>query len=269
MVGTSKEADRTQLSGIKFMDAIEKEISRELPRFLNGTEAGNSTEVDVFVTSNDADIIRESFRVYGSIYLVSFVIYCFLRRRFPKLFNIRSWVPEHECDLAKNEYGFLSWFWKVFQVEDDDIMEQCGLDALCFIRALRFGRRLSYIGCFVAMWLIPLYRTARECPETSYLSDPFVQISVTNLCSFSPRFIGTVLAAYIVFGYTMILLFEEFRWFTSYRHKFLSGRFPRNYTIYVSGIPNSYRSSTELFNYFQNCTKGAVVEAHITMNMPT
>jgi len=138
-------------------------------------DAGDET---VLVTSNDSEIIRETLRLYGSIFLACLVVYeLLLRKRYPRLFNIRSWVDEHKCALAQQEYPKpFSWMWQVFQVSDEVLMDNIGLDTLCFLRALKFGRKLTVLGCFNALWLIPVYLTAEESPETAYLEDPFVLI---------------------------------------------------------------------------------------------
>jgi len=64
----------------------------------------------------------------------------------------------------------------------------------------------------------------------------------------------------------MHIIFQEFKWYTRFRHRFLSRKVPRNYSCYVSGIPDEYRSSVKLKQYFQRCCAiGNVVEAHIAM----
>jgi hypothetical protein len=227
------------------------------------------TDDDDIVASNDSSIIRETLRLYGSFYLCCFLLYCVLRRRYPLLFNVRSWVPELECELAKREYGLFDWFWKVFGFTDEEIFKDCGMDAMCFLRALRMGRKLSLCGCFCAVWLIPLYATATESSETTYLNNTWDEISVSNLPSSSARFVATVLASYIVFFYSMYLLFHEFKWYTKWRHKFLAKPWSRNYAVYVSGIPLAFRSSSQLAEYFRQCSsKEAVIEAHVAMDTP-
>jgi len=46
---------------------------------------------------------------------------------------------------------------------------------------------------------------------------------------------AVAVAAYILFGSSMIFLWREFHWFTGMRARFLSQREPRNYAVYVSG----------------------------------
>lgn len=227
------------------------------------------TPVD-YVSSNDSSIIKETFRVYGSLYLFFFLMFCYVRPKFPKYYNIRSWVPELKCDLAVNQtYGVISWCWQVLSVPDDDLLKSCGMDALCFIRCLRFGAKLSLLGSVMASWLIPLYWTAEESEETKHLTDKFVLMSIASLPIKSPRFVGPVVAMYFIILYSMHLITKELKWFCCMRHKFLSQRVPRNYACYVSGIPSEYRSSYKLADYFQqNSGKASVLEAHVAMDIP-
>lgn len=225
---------------------------------------------DSDVTGN-SDIIKNTLRVYGSFYFASIVLFEFLRRRYPRLYNIRSWVPEQECELAKtNTYpGYFSWFWKVFQISDQEVFDQVGMDALCFLRALRFCRQISIVGVINAMWLLPIYRTAKESPETAEVTDGLDRFTLANLPASSMRFFATVLSAYILVLSTMYFLHKEFKWYTYWRHKFLSRRVPRNYAVYVYGIPREFRSSHKLATYFRNCSStSAVLEAHVAMDTP-
>jgi hypothetical protein len=93
--------------------------------------------------------------------------------------------------------------------------------------------------------------------------------SVANVSSGNHRIFSVVVAAYLTVFYTLHLLSKEYAWYTEMRHKFLSQRLLRNYTIYVSGIPPQYRNSFALREYFTNCSwNSAVVEAHIAMDIP-
>ncbi len=234
--------------------------------------ASPTANIEKFVNSNDSEIIASTFRIYGSLYLVFFLSFCYLRKRLPRYFNIRSWVPELKTDLATNtEYGFVSWTWKVFQFTDDDLIETCGMDALCFLRCLRLGSKLAMLGTLNSLWLIPLYLTAEEAEETQRLSDPFVLMSMANVPNNSPRSIGTVIAIYIIILTSMYLISKEYDWYIECRHKYLSQRQPRNYAIYVSGIPGDIQSSYALADYFRQSTSWSetVYEAHIAMDIPS
>lgn len=165
--------------------------------FLDFDDSGgglNATEGNDFTKGTDTQVLRDTLQVYGSLYVVLTALFCILRysSRYNRFFNIRSWVEELQCEIAKtSQYGFVSWMWQVFEIDEEDILEQCGMDGLCFIRILRLGRKLSLTGCFHACWLIPVYATAEESSETSYLTDRLVKITTSNLPSSSPRFLAT------------------------------------------------------------------------------
>jgi Late exocytosis, associated with Golgi transport len=166
----------------------------------NDTTLGDLTETledsaNLLVTSNDSQIIRQTLRLYGCIYLAMFLVFCYVRQKFPKLFNIRSWVEygDLKCDLAQTQtYGFISWTWKVFDVDDDQLLTSCGMDALCFLRCLRLGTKLSFVGCINAIWLIPTFYTAGGLKNIE--QDKFVLMSVANLKPSSPRFAAVVVS---------------------------------------------------------------------------
>jgi hypothetical protein len=226
-------------------------------------------KAQLLVTSNDSEIIRQTLRLYGSMYIAIFLVFCYVRRKFPKLYNVRSWVPELKCELAQQtSFGFFNWAWRVFQVTDEQLLTNCGMDAMCFLRCLRLGTKLSLIGCFNAIWLIPIYYTAGGITKIEE-EDTFVLMSVANLGPESPRFAAVVAAAYIMVIASLYLLSKEYNWYIQYRHKFLSLRTPRNFAVYVSGIPEVLQSDHALTDFFQRSRwTSTVLEANVAMNIP-
>ena len=107
----------------------------------------------------------------------------------------------------------------LFQFNDDEIAEHCGLDALCFLRTLEMGKKICLVGMLNSLWLIPLYATAESSPDTDKITDWVVRITVSHVPSGSARLVATVLAAYVAFGYTMYLILQEFEWFIGKRDK--------------------------------------------------
>lgn len=237
--------------------------------FLRQLDETNGTEDDdgVAGTGNDGQALRDTLRVYGSVFLVLFIIFVILRRLYPRHYNIRSWSPKiNKCELAEDQHGLIRWMWKLYFVKDDAILEQCGMDALCFLRILLFGFKLSLMGIANAVWLMPVYATCENADEAP---SALVRISTSYLPPGSNRFIATVIAAYVIFLFTFHLILKEFEWYTNFRHKFLKQKTPRNYAVYVTGIPDEYRSSFALKEYFRQCfSKEGVLEAHVAMAIP-
>lgn len=182
------------------------------------------------VDGNDSEVLWNTMLVYGGIFLILLIAFCFLRRRFPGTYNLRSWIEGNQTELAKDQHGFMSWMWKLSTIGDSEMLDECGMDALCFTRVLELGVKLSLFGALNACWLMPIYATAEESDETSYIGDPIVKITVSNVPSGSLRFVATVVAAYFIYFYTMYCILQEFKWFMIHRHQFLSKIRSRNYT---------------------------------------
>ena len=75
-----------------------------------------------------------------------------------------------------------------------------------YTRVLEFGVKLAAVGMCVAVFLIPVYFTAPTSVETEGITDSVVKMSTTNVPSGDLRFLATVLAAYVVFGYAMMVM---------------------------------------------------------------
>lgn len=171
----------------------------------NGTTTTTTATSDS--TFNDSQVLRNSIFLYGGLLVLILIYFGWARRQFPKLYNLRSWVTKIHTELADDQFGFLSWLWRVYMITDDEIMQECGLDAACFIRLIQMGFHLSMVGCFNALWLIPVYVTA----ATDASSDAVVKTTIANVAPGSERFYATVLGAYIFFGYAMYYILVRMR----------------------------------------------------------
>ena len=163
------------------------------------------------VDGNDSEVLLNTFLLYGGIFLIILIAFCYLRRRFPGAYNLRSWIEGNETELAKDQYGFISWMWKLSTIGDSEFLDECGMDALCFTRVLELGVKLSLFGSLNACWLMPVYATAEESTETDYINDPIVKLTVSHVPSGSLRFVATVIAAYFIYFYTMYCILQEFK----------------------------------------------------------
>jgi hypothetical protein len=163
------------------------------------------------VDGNDFQVLLNTCILYGGIFLFILIAFCYLRRRFPGAYNLRSWIEGNETELAKDQYGFISWMWKLSTIGDSEFLEEAGMDALCFTRVLELGVKLSLFGSLNALWLMPVYATAEESRETDYIKDPILKLTVSHVPSGSLRFVATVVAAYFIYIYTMYCILQEFK----------------------------------------------------------
>jgi hypothetical protein len=218
---------------------------------------------------NDAAILRNTFAVYGSIWLFVILFFSYIRQKWKKPYSIRHWVPEYHTILADNPFGCLSWIWHVYQVDDTTLMLECGMDATCLVRILRMGFRIACVGTFNAMWLMPLYKFSPPLKKDP-ITDRIAQFTVANVPEESERLLATVAASYILFGAIMYLIHHEFNWFIHLRHKFLALPLVRNYSVFVRNIPRAYCDNAGVELFFRECfTNHAVVhEAQLRVKTP-
>jgi Late exocytosis, associated with Golgi transport len=94
--------------------------------------------------------------------------------------------------------------WKINSYTDDEMLDYCGMDALCFLRILSMGYRICGIGVLNAVVLMPLYSTA----SSTITSDRIKKVSMSNVEVGSYRLVVSVLCAYLLFGYVMYLILE-------------------------------------------------------------
>eukprot|EP00961_Rhodomonas_salina_P223770 3025849-Rhodomonas_salina.2 len=224
---------------------------------------------------------------WGGVALIQFAAFCFLRNnpRFKKLYNVRDSVEKLRCSLASKDLGskwnLLAWIPAVLRATDDEIFEQVGLDGLCYTRVVHMGIKLSLLGCFVAVWLIPTYFTSpkvltiqkeggyiQEIPlSNANVTDFLDRMSMGNTYQGDPRMFAGVVAAYLMSVYGMMLLHQEYNWFIVQRHRWLERRAPENYSIYVDNIPPSLRSKTALREYFSVCLDD-ILEIQMVQKVP-
>ena len=170
------------------------------------TSAPTAVPVDDAANTDDSEVLRATFLLYGSVLLGVFVLFCFVRLKFPRPYNLRNWVEDLKTPIAANQFGFFSWLWQLNAITEDEILNDCGLDALCFLRVLRMGYKIAVVACFNAIWLLPVYATAPSDDETVDITDRVVKLTIAHVPVGSKRLVGTVIAAYILFGYVMYLI---------------------------------------------------------------
>ena len=196
----------------------------------------------------NTEILVGSLRVYGSFFVCIFPIYCYVRKRFKRVYAVRQWVDVIKSPLAADQFGYFSWIWRVYSFRTKDMVEEIGLDAVCFLRLMNVGLRLAIIGCLNSVWLFPVYLTAKDIEDED---DSVNKVSINVLPEGSNRFFATVVASYFFYGYAFYTLLKEFQWFITQRHSWLRKFNQRNYTVFVRNIPPAFRSNVLLREHFQ------------------
>lgn len=244
-------------------------LNRELQE--EETSAPSSEEEEPApVSPKDSQVLGISLAIYGSIFVVLWFLFCWLRLKYVKIYSIRGYVKDIKCKLATNQFGFFSWIWEVYDVNEKQIMDQCGFDSLCLVRILKWAVKVAVVGAVNALWLIPVYGSSEVSEQTAHISDYIASITVSNVPPQSGRLVATMLASYIFFGGTLYLLYLELdEWYPAMRFRFLAQPRARNYSVYVHGIPEEYKADYEVADYFQESFGlGRVQEAHVKLKTP-
>lgn len=75
------------------------------------------------------EVLFTSLEVYGSLFAVCFVLFLIGRWIYPQGYLILRNKGEH-TGLSQNTFGPLSWMYHVFRVDDEEILKDCGMDAV-------------------------------------------------------------------------------------------------------------------------------------------
>ena len=240
------------------MDALDDVDLLTSARFLQDEASPTSTPL------TDTEIVKQTCRVYGSIFLVVFLLFLFLRPRYPRIYNIKKSFPSLHSSLADDSFGAISWIWKVFSVSYEELAEHCGMDAMATIRLLEFGVKVSLVGVLNSVFLFPIYSLMGNSD-----TDPVTANSLGNLGQGSNGAYATTLAAYILFGAAMHFIDKDLEWFTSHRHAFLSKQTVQNYSIYLSGLTTDMQSKSAIREYFERClSKNSVADVQLALTIP-
>jgi len=209
------------------------------------------------------EVILTSLKVYGSVFAALFVVFLLGRQYYPKAYLILR-DSDEATELSKRTFGPISWMWKVFGVSDEEIFEECGMDAIVFIRTLRFGMRVAVVSALNGLYLFPVYATAGG--DMTQLES----VTLGNVPQSDPALLSATVACYVVYTFALYLLYREFAWFTAHRHKVFTYQRPDNYTVYVKFIPQHLRSNEALLDYFRSIFgHEAVLDAQIAYDIPS
>ena len=215
----------------------------------------------------DTEIVRQTCAIYVTIFALLFILFLVVRLRYPKIYNLKKSYPDLHVPIAENSFGSIDWMWKVFSINYEDISELCGMDAATTIRLLEMGVKLSLVGVFNSVFLIPVY--AFSGPNVVGEADPVKGVSLSNLEQGHNGMIATTVAAYIFFMSAMFFIEKEFEWFTSHRHAFLSKKRIENYTVFLSGLPPDMQTNESIREYFAKCfAHDAVADVHVALTIP-
>lgn len=92
------------------------------------------------------EYLVNALQVYGSFFVVAFPLFCIIRKQFPKTYAVRQWVPVIKTSIAENQFGYITWLWKLYSFSSDDLRANVGL-----------GKRSRHMGVLALLSLYKKY----------------------------------------------------------------------------------------------------------------
>ncbi|KAL3537660.1 hypothetical protein ACH5RR_001026 [Cinchona calisaya] len=135
----------------------------------------------------------------------------------------------------------LDWIRRAFRVTEEEILQQCGLDVLVFIRLIKFGINFFTVSCVVGLLvLLPLNYTGGE--KLFPRSHSMDSLTISNIRGGSNRLWVHFSCLCFVSCYGLYLLYKEYKnvWLKRSRQLHSLRHRPDQFTVLVREIPFCY-----------------------------
>ncbi|CAK4658568.1 hypothetical protein LEN26_018809 [Aphanomyces euteiches] len=225
------------------------------------TTATTSDELTLGVVDTNPDKpILYSMAIYLSVLIVAFVAFELVRPRLLYHFNCRAKDPKQFCPAAQKTYGFFGWILPVLSIHDDETIEFCGLDALVFLRFLRFGRHIALAGCILSCGLIPIYATAVPLSNDTSTDDLLTRYAMANMnVKLDPnRMWAPAIAGAFLLVVVLVYVRREWQVYLARRHGFLGLNGLQQYTVLIDDLPLVLRTKKALEKYLKQLFPGKI-----------
>ncbi|KAG6574571.1 Calcium permeable stress-gated cation channel 1 [Phytophthora cinnamomi] len=207
--------------------------------------------------------IQDGMRVYFVIGAIGWIAFEVGRVKLQRAFYCREDNPETtnatvaQCHSAK----VFAWLKLLFFTSDDDILEQCGMDTLFFLRFLRLCEKVTAVGILCSAANFPIYYYAKR--DTL---DPLYRMTLSHLDTNEMwRFWLTVVTMYLVSLTACFLLWKEYEEYIRRRHEFMSRKHTQQYSVVLNGLPPNLCTQQTLRNYLELLFPKSVLHVYVAL----
>eukprot|EP01147_Barroeca_monosierra_P009382 gene9382-1630_t len=206
-------------------------------------------ECNTQVFESETLTFLSSFALSISLAVIMLLLFCCLRTRLPHLYETRATEVENERNLAADKKPspyFFGWIMTTIKLTDNEIFEQCGMDALMY--TLLFRSLLFAFGvCFIPTMAIIIPVNMNGGVGQAGID----RLSVANVTDGSSglnaHFLLTILYSVAV----MTSLRYAYRKYSKFRHRYLTKAHPNNFTVLVRDIPDDVPDEASVTEYFK------------------
>lgn len=216
----------------------------------------------------------------SAITVVSVLVFDFLRKRVPSVFEARRTLNTNRTKLdyfgyrvsypGSPSYHPFGWLGPVARISLERVIDSHGLDTALYLRYLRTMIILFSILTMLSVFLLPTYYTStnKDLPKGDVERTVGVnKFSLANLKKDDPwRFWFTFTVELFISIITCYILTHEFEYYSAARKKYRSSKNPANYTILVQDIPQASFSEEAVRHYWDKIFPDQIARVYVVYN---
>ncbi|GMF11831.1 unnamed protein product [Phytophthora lilii] len=207
--------------------------------------------------------ILDGMRVYFVIGAVGWLAFELGRVKLQRAYYCREGKAETANGIVTrcHDAKVFGWLRLLFFTRDDDILEQCGMDTLFFLRFLRLCEKVTAVGILCSAANFPIYYYAKRDKL-----DALYRMTLSHLDTDEMwRFWFTVVTMYLVSLTTCFLLWKEYEEYIRRRHEFMSRKHSQQYTVVLNGLPPNLCTQQTLRNYLELLFPKSVLHVYVAL----
>ena len=203
-----------------------------------------------------------------------FFAFFFVQRRKDRensnfeLFEPRQFTRAHRSPAPfDGGGGIFSWAKAAYKVSDEECLRFVGLDTFMFLRFLRIGARISFLGTILSCILIPVYATGEA---RGINTESFNQLTLARVGDQSPRLWATLVCEFVVVAFVLYSFWTEWGLYASHHYAFLAfGDIDTpdefRYACRIENLPCHLRSNRAVGDYFEQLFPNQVQQASVCL----
>ncbi|ORZ21490.1 hypothetical protein BCR42DRAFT_407637 [Absidia repens] len=240
-----------------------------------GTQSHGTNESDIFdpppgsiasSAQQNQNGLSTQLIICTSVGLLFFLIFCFLRTRWPVIFAPRKSMKRRKPPTLPD--SFFGWIIPLIRISKTEMLDKVGLDAVIMldfiVMSIKIFGLCSFFGVVV---LIPISAT------TGNFTDPLLSsvdhLSITVVKESSPYLIAYLVFTYFFTFVTWFFLQQNYDSYVYMRARYLmqlSGTLVSR-SVIVTGLPVELRTDQALATYFETLGIGVVVSCHVVRHV--
>ncbi|KAI8331578.1 hypothetical protein BC941DRAFT_474913 [Chlamydoabsidia padenii] len=204
--------------------------------------------------------------ICASVGLVCFLLFCFLRTRWPVIFAPRKSMKRRKPPKLPD--SFFGWIIPLIRISKTEMLDKVGLDAVIMLDFIVMGLKIfSLCSFFGVVALIPISTTTGNF--TDPLLNPVDHLSITVVSESSPYLIAYLVFTYFFTIVTWFFLQQNYNSYIYMRARYLlqlSNTLVCR-SIIITGLPEELRTDQALADYFESLGIGMVVSSHVVRHV--